>query len=787
MKVSINWLKEFVNVEESLTELAEQFTIKSQEVESIGPLVDAADLIVGYVVSCDPHPDAKKLSVCTVDTKDAVRTIVCGAPNVAKGQRVIVALPGATLSNGLTIEKTTIRGVASEGMICSLEELGIPHKYHNEDGIHVIEDDVEVGSDALEALALTDAVLELDLTPNRADLLSVIGVAYDYGAMTKQTVRVPEVSLHTNKSKKNPMTITTDTKNCFSYYGRVIDDLTIKPSPAWMRARLIAAGIRPINNVVDITNYVMMETGQPLHAFDYELLNSDTILVRDAHEGETFVTLDDKTRRLKAGDIVITNGKNPVALGGVMGGAETEVQSTTKSILLESAHFHPRNIRRTSHRLDLRSESSMRFERGIDPEMTRYALDRASALFVKYASATVRDGVSYFDYNEAQTTTIDVPITTLNRVLGSDFTVDFVGDILNRLHLKYVVKEGVFSIMKPSRRGDFETYQDIVEEVGRIAGYDALPHTLPKTVSQGGLSPTQQRLRTIRRTLCGLGLNEVITYSLRDSETLKEYCRDLSLTPVSVKHPMSEMRETLSLTPLNGLLDVARYNKARKQNPIHVFEIGTSYHTHGEERVLGVLMQGVYPDKKWKGQDQADFFTIKGVLEALLDAMGIESVSYERVALENYHPHQTALIKYDDKILGHIGKLHPKQASALDLDDVYLLELNLDDTMKFAKDVVRYEPLQKYPGVERDIALVVSETTSAEKIIESIKATGNDTLVSVDVFDVYSGKHLETGKKSLGLRMQFQDAAKTLKATDVDDDVERIVAVLKEEYGATLR
>ena len=786
MKVSIEWLKTYINKPLETMDLATLFTTKSQEVESYLPLVNANRLVVGYVKSCEKHPDADKLSVCEVDVKSETLQIICGAPNVAAGQYVIVALPDAELPGGLKIKKTSIRGVESSGMICSLLELGIEHKYHYEEGIHVIVDPVEAGDDALKALGLNDYVLNLDLTPNRGDLLSVLGVAYDLGAMLG--IKLEEKTVSVNEStRRNPLSITTETADCLSYYGRVIDNLTIKPSPSWMKARLIASGIRPINNVVDITNYVMLELGQPLHAFDYDLLDSEEIVVRNAKKNETFVTLDDKTRLLEESDIVITNGQIPVALGGVMGGAQTEVTPQTRSILLEAAVFKSEKIRQTSHRLDLRSESSMRFERGVDPVRTKKALEMASELFIKYADATVRQGIEYFDHTDHEAHRIELSLTKINRVLGSHYRLNDVEDVLNRLGFNVTQHEEQLVVDVPSRRFDVRTYQDLIEEIGRIQGYDTLPSTLPTTVSVGGLSDYQRFKRLVRQTLTGLGLEEVITYALVERKTVDKYTRTNHIDAVNVMHPMTELRETLALTPINGLLDVVRYNVARKLDDVYIFEIGKQYQIDAEKDVLAIAIKGTYRDYAWQPSPETNFFTLKGIFEALLGRFNMTNITYEKVVLDHYHPHQTALIKHHDVVIGHLGKLHPEEAKRLDISDVYVLDVDLETLFKVAEPTQRYQLLGKYPSVYRDIAIVCDKDTLAQHLVDTIKAHSDSRLKAVSIFDYYRGEHVAKDKKSLAFRLQFEDPQKTLETKDIDYLIERIVKALNDYHQATLR
>lgn len=795
MKVSKSWLSDYVKTNDLSKEaLKERFTNQSQEVEAIYNLADATGLKVGYTKHCEKHPNADKLNVCEVDVGEQnTRQIICGASNVDGDQKVIVAVDGAVLPGNFKIEKAKLRGIESNGMICSLTEIGIDHKFHQEEGIHVLPEDAPIGENVLEYLHYDDSVIDLDLTPNRGDLLSLQGVAFDVGAMFDREVTIPTPGISTN-DLENPVSVKTDTDACYSYYGRVLDDVTIKPSPLWMQARLIAAGIRPINNVVDITNYVMVETGQPLHAFDFDTIGSETIRVRMAKKGETFKTLDGVNRTLTDQDILITNGETPIALGGVMGGLDSEVSSATTRLFLESAVFDPANIRRTSQRLNLKSESSTRYERKIDPQKTRYALDRASELFTKYASASVRNGVSSFDYHDLSTHTIELPLSKLNGVLGSTYESEDVASILRRLNFDFEKVDETFRVVAPTRRPDLETYQDLVEEIGRIGDYNLLPDSLPSTVSIGGLSAYQKFKRRIRRTLSSLNFDETVTYSLIKEGDLNKYTSFKEDTGVKVAHPISVDHAVMTLTPLNGMLDVAEYNNARRQEDLKLFEVGKRYTKNKETDVLGILLKGTYQDYRWKETPKTDFFTLKGVVEALIDAMGIKGLTYEKAEIENYHPHQSALLKLDGKHLGHIAKLHPNVSDEYGLDDVYLGELNLEmlfeatpnkDDAMVASNV--YETVLKYPAISRDIALVLDDAIEAGSVKKTIKDTASELLKTVTIFDLYTGEGVGEGKKSLALRMNFEDSEGTLKTQTIDELVEKILASLKKEHGAVLR
>lgn len=787
MKVSLNWLKELVDINVSIEELVDKFNIHSAEVEDFYNLVEATNLVVGYVVEKEKHPDADKLSVCQVDIGGEISQIVCGAPNVDKGQKVIVALPGAVLPGNFKIKKSTIRDVESNGMICSLNELGIDKKFHNEDGIHVLPSNLEVGKNVIEEMHLNDEVMELDLTPNRADLLSMMGLAYDTAAIldTKIHLNTPNVI---EIEEKNPVTIKIVTDNCSSYYARVIKDIVIGPSPLYMQARLTAAGIRPINNVVDITNYVMLETGQPLHAFDYNLLDSDTITIRMAEEGEQFKTLDEKERKLTKDDILITNDKYGVALGGVMGGFDTEIIDSSNTILLESAVFDPYHIRKTSARLDLRSEASNRFERKVDPARTLLALDMASELFSKYANGKVLKGVSFVDNTSKDEILIDLSLEKINHYLGSDYSLDLVKDTLSRLAFNYEINGTLFTISAPTRKQDIETYQDIIEEVGRIIGYDKLPLTLPKTISEGSLTDYQIFRRKLKTIMTGLGLNEVISYSLLNEEKVFDFVKD-EVEVVKVAMPMSNDRSTMILTPINGLLDAVKYNTARKNKDLFFFELGTRYEKNEETLLLSGALTGELSNTNWQGKkEKVDFFSVKGLLESLFNKLNLSHLEFKQMSdYKNLHPGQSAYIVDRTGTVGFIGKVHPKYEKENDLKEVFIFELNIKKMFEIKRPLKKAKDVNKFPSIYRDIAIVVDKEISASQLTEAIQKSGKRMLTDKTIFDLYVGESLGESKKSLAVRMEFSDPSKTLEANTVDERTKEIVNYLEKQFGAKLR
>lgn len=790
MKVSKNWLKEYLNLD-GITdeELFDKINAHVCEIESYQSLVKASSLSIGYVHECVMHPDSDHLHICQVEVSEGnIQQIVCGAPNVAAGQKVIVANVGAVLPGDFKIKASKIRGVESNGMLCSLQELGIEEKYIDEafkNGIQLLGEDAPIGGDPLSYLGLDDIVIDLDLTSNRSDLLSIEGVAFDLGAALNQQVItiLPELE---ESQKQNPVQVKIETKGCYKYLARTIENVTIADSPQWLKARLIASGIRPINNVVDVTNYVLLELGQPLHAFDKDHLG-DYILIRDAIDGEKLTTLDDIERTLLNTDIVIANQNEALCLGGVMGGLTSEVEPNTKNIVLEAAYFDPLRVRKTSSRLGLKSESSMRFERKVDYERVDRALDYAAQLIAELAGGIVLQGVSAQIQEEPPVKMVDITTAKINHVLGTDLQDAEVEDIFKRLAYPYVKQGETYTITIPSRRMDLEaSYQDIIEDVARMHGYDAIPTTLAATDAKGGLSSSQRRIRSTRQILSSMGLNEVVTYSLVAKKdvflyTLKE--EDL----VEVLMPMTEDRAVMRQSLLNGVLEAVRYNRARKVDNLCFFEIGNTYTMQKETLKLAIAVSGVFTSHLWRGQKQpADFYVVKGLLDTYLERMGITAVYRPYKEQSHFHPGRTAAIYVQDRMIGILGELHPRYAKEMGLGNTVALEIELEELLK-EQTGFTYKGLNKYPTVTRDLAIVVNRDILAEDILALVRQTARKNLVNIEVFDLYTGENVGEDEKSLAITLTLEDTSKTLESEDVDKIIHSVLKRLELVYKAKLR
>ncbi|MGN8645730.1 phenylalanine--tRNA ligase subunit beta [Gracilibacillus sp. HCP3S3_G5_1] len=807
MFVSLNWLKNYVDIDQlSPEDLAERITKSGIEVEGLERFASPANnVVVGYVESCEKHPNADKLNLCQVNVGDEKLQIICGAPNIAQGQKVAVAKPGAVLPGNFKIKKAKLRGVESNGMICSLQELGVEEKFVPKEfasGIFVFPEDTAIGADVTELLNLDDIILELGLTPNRSDALSMIGVAYEVAAILDVPIRLPHTDYHTEEEKaESHVSVTVEATEQNPYYGAfVVKGVKVGPSPLWMRNYLMAAGIRPINNVVDITNYVLLEYGQPLHAFDFDKFGSNEVVVRMANQGEKFVTLDDQERILTSEHLVITNGKEPVALAGVMGGADSEVSDQTTTVLIEAAYFEGQTVRKASKDFDLRSESSNRFEKGVDPNRVRKAGERACQLLQQYAGATVLDGIVEDGQLDLTEQTVTIWTSTINDRLGTNISDDEIADILRKLNFNYEQDGETFTVYAPTRRQDIVIFEDMVEEVARIYGYDHLPFTLPSGGAQaGGLTKQQELKRHIKRFMEGAGLSETVTYSLtskeRATELVSPEVAEELISPVSLAMPMSEEHSTLRLSILPEMLASVAYNLARKQENIAYYELGSIFLSK-EEKVtqqpeeklrLAAALTGEWLTHPWQQEKKAvDFFVVKGILEALFESLNLD-VTFKQAKVDGMHPGRTAQLFVNDRAIGFAGQVHPQLQKDYDLKETYVWDIDIDYLLHIHANEPSFAKIPRYPSVTRDIALVVDEAVQAGELQTTIAQAGGELVKDIQVFDVYQGEHLEDGKKSIAFSLFYQDPERTLTDEEVEASYQAILAAVASEHQAELR
>jgi phenylalanyl-tRNA synthetase beta chain len=808
MLVSYKWLSEYLDLSNiSAKELADQMSLTGIEVEGVEqPEAGLKKIVVGEVKECVPHPNSDHLSICQVDVgEEELSQIICGAPNVKAGIKVIVALPGARIVGNQKIKKGKMRGEVSNGMICSLQELGysdnvIPKAYA--EGIYYMPAEAVNGSDVFPYLDMDDQIIELSITPNRADALSMRGVAYEVGAIYRQTPQFKDEPLveDTSEQASDYINVTvTDPADAPAYQIRVIKDVKIAESPLWLQTRLMNEGIRPINNVVDVTNYILLLFGQPLHAFDYQKLNSKEILVRRAAAGEELVTLDGETRKLSNENIVITNGKVPVALAGVMGGADSEITNETTTVALESALFDSLAIRRTSKEFNLRSESSSRFEKGINQATVGQAGEVAAAMIAQLAGGTVVSGVSLGSEITLEKVEVSVSVTRINEYLGTTLDKAAVGEIFDTLGFDYTEDQELFTVVVPPRRWDIEIEADLIEEVARIYGYDNLPSTLPKgeTVA-GSLTKGQTLVRRIKSLLEGCGVSEAISYALTTEVKSRQFLLRESQT-TSLQWPMSEERSVLRMNLISGLLDDVAYNTARKNANVALYEVGRVFYQEQdakknlpyEENHLGIVLTGSRQVKDWQTKETAvDFYTLKGILETLFEAIGLSTnITYEATKeFSELHPGRTAKILLADQVIGFIGQIHPTTAKSYDIPATYAAELNLQAVIEAtAEATFVYEPVSKFPAVSRDIALLIDETVTNQELVQVIQANAGKFLQSVHLFDVYQGENIAEGKKSMAYSLTFVNAEATLVDEEINQSMTKVEKALVEQFAVSVR
>ncbi|SDN28180.1 phenylalanyl-tRNA synthetase beta subunit [Paenibacillus sp. yr247] len=816
MKVSYQWLSEYVDVSGfTAEELAEKLTRSGIEVDIVEDRnKGVTNVVVGFVKSREKHPDADKLSVCLIDAGQGEDLqIVCGAKNIDAGQKVPVAMIGAVLPGGLQIKRAKLRGVESQGMICSAKELGLNDKLlpkEIQEGILVLPEETEIGSSVLDVLAINDKVLELDLTPNRSDCLSMLGAAYEIAAILGRSVKLPnaEAALEAAgtasvKASDRISVKITATEQCAHYAARLIEGVRVGTSPLWIQNRLMAAGIRPINNIVDITNFVMLEYGQPLHAFDAEQLNNGHIDVRLAQAGEKLVTLDDVERTLEPHMLLVTDGTKPVAIAGVMGGANSEVTEGTTRILLESAKFSGSSVRRTSRQLGLRSEASLRFEKEVNPEAVLPALNRAAALIAQYAAGQVADGIVEAVAGSHKPVNIELAADRVNNYLGTELSLTEMGQILERLHFTFEqAGEGKLLVHVPSRRGDITRDVDLIEEVARLFGYDNIPTTLMSGVTTpGSLSKEQSIRRIARNLLTQSGLHEVITYTfMHPDQTASLPGLYPAAKPISLAMPMSEDRSQLRTSLLPHLLDVVSYNRNRTMDDVAIFEIGKAFVTDEstlttlpqEKLLMSIVMTGNRRQAHWAQKSEAvDFYDIKGIFDRLVSYLGVKGLTYQSASPDGFHPGRTAELLLNtaegQQVIGRIGQLHPTVQQQRDLDDTYVLEVELSPILDAASDAIIYKLLPRYPSIGRDLAVVVKASVPVGLMEQSITEVAGDLLESIQVFDIYTGERLGANRKSVAIALVYRHTERTLLDEEVTELHAKVVQTLEQQYEAELR
>lgn len=801
MLVSYKWLKELVAIDVPSAELAEKMSTTGIEVEGVEiPAEGLSKLVVGHVLSCEDVPETH-LHLCQVDTgDDEPRQIVCGAPNVQAGINVIVAIPGARIADNYKIKKGKIRGMESLGMICSLQELGLPDAIipkEFSEGIQILPDNAIPGDSIFSYLDLDDEIIELSITPNRADALSMRGVAHEvaaiYGKELKFPVKIPQES---SKATSDLISVAIESDKVLTYASRVVENVTVQASPQWLQNRLMNAGIRPINNVVDVTNYVLLYFGQPMHAFDFNKFESGDILARQARNGEKIVTLDGEERDLIDQDIVIAVNDKPVALAGVMGGKATEIDSHSKTVVLEAAVFDGKAIRKTSGRLNLRSESSSRFEKGVNYDTVIEALDFAAAMLEELAGGQVLAG--YLQAGQVPTEPVQV-LTTLDYVnvrLGTNLAYSDIEDVFAKLGFGLAGDAQAFTVSVPRRRWDISIQADLVEEIARIYGYDKLPTTLPEAGGTAGeLTASQLLRRRVRAIAEGAGLTEIISYALTTPEKAQAFAIESShLT--ELMWPMTIERSALRQNIVSGMLDTIAYNVARKQKNLAIYEIGKVFEQNADPKVdlpnerdtFAFALTGLVAEKDFQTQATAvDFYYAKGILESLFSKLNLKVTFVAEKDMASMHPGRTARILLGEETIGFLGQVHPQVANDYDIPETYVAELNLQAIEANMASTQIFTEISKQPAVSRDIALLVDDQLSHQDIVTIIEGLGLKYLESIKLFDVYAGANIEPGKKSMAYSLTFQNPQESLRDEEVAKYMNKISEALLEKANAQVR
>ncbi|ANZ63866.1 phenylalanine--tRNA ligase subunit beta [Secundilactobacillus paracollinoides] len=803
MKISYRWLKEYLDIDVPAKDLAEKIERGSVEIDSVEKPSDGLKkIVVGEVMSMEPHPDSDHLNICQVDIgEDDLSQIVCGAPNVAPNHKVIVALPGSRIGGNVKIKRSKMRGVTSNGMICALDEIGfskdvVPKEWA--DGIYFLPDDAEVGEPVFPYLGMDDELIDVDVTPNRGDMLSVYGVANDVAALYDKTAKLnhPDVT-EIGEKAVDQVTLDTDESLAPIYKMRLVKNVTIKPSPRWLQIKLWNAGVRPINNVVDVTNYILLKYGQPLHAFDFDKIKGNTVVTRNARAGEKLTTLDEEEHDLDANDIVIADTDKPIALAGVMGGFNSRIDDDTTTVAIESAVFQPTLIRKTAQRHNLHTDASQRFERGVNRGGVAEALDAAAQMMDELADGDSLTGIVTGAEYDVTDVNVDVTLSRINHVLGTELSADEVTAIFKRLGFGVALNGETYTVTVPPRRWDIHIEADLLEEVARIYGYDAIPSTLPVgPTTLGSLTDKQRLIRASRSLLEGFGLNQAISYALTTNEKAQQFLmRDTETTELS--WPMTADHTTLRENLVSGLLDDVAYNNARHVNDIALYEQGRVFYREGDEvrpseqeHIAGVISGELTPTS-WQNSkaQKVDFYQLKGIVEQFLANLDVEGdVTFE--ATDKYpemHPGRTADIAIHGHYVGFIGQVHSTTASAYKIKESYVFELNLDALIDMPKKANQYEPISKYPAVTRDIALLVDRAVTNDEILAKIRKHGGAYLKSVKLFDVYAGKNLPVGKQSMAYTLTYQNPNDTLTDDEVNQAFAKVEKILTEDLHAEIR
>ena len=806
MKVSLSWLNDYVNIDMAPSDLAEALTMVGLEIESITERYRYLDTVfVGRIETIEPHPNADKLHLCKVDTGQGKISVVCGAPNAEVGMLSSIALPGTEFPEGFILEQSIIRGQTSEGMLCSEGELGLGE---DRSGIMRLDPSLSVGDRLASALGLSDTVLEIEITPNRPDCLSVIGVAREIAAIQRNRLTYPDFKLNDPDERifRQTSIKIEAPEHCPRYVARLLEEIQIKPSPFWLQERLLSVGLRPINNIVDVTNFVLMETGQPLHAFDFDRLSQNRIVVRTASKGETFITLDQKERILDDQMLMICDGEKPVAIGGVMGGLNSEIEDDTTQVLLESAYFNPVSIRRTSKQLGLSTDAAYRFERGVDPGGTVAAANRAAKLMAEVSGGKIIGGL-IDEYPLRQSVkSLNLSTRKTNRLLGTRLQRRQIEGLLKSIEFtvekQSTEKKGdTLMVTPPSFRVDISRPEDLMEEVARLFGYNNIPITFPQMPATGRLSTKEIHLRNRARLLMnGYGFREAINYSFAHrqyGDYLQLDAADPRRQLVNILNPLTEDQAAMRTSLVPGLLQTMHYNFAQQIKNLRIFEIGKIFigkdpqQLPQETEMLVGLWTGTRFDASWHGQDTpCDFYDIKGVVERFLNALHIDDVQFSRLP-ENEcrytRPGFSAQVLNRQSRLGLVGQVHPQVLANFDLQQAtFLFELNFDTLIPLLKETTVSRSIPKFPAIFRDITIIVDKALEAREIVDTALDQSSELVENVSLLSVFMGAPITQGKKSISLRVTYRSPQKTLEDEDVTPIHQSIADRLVRAFNASL-
>ena len=798
MLISLNWLKQYIDLEgKEVGELEKALTMIGQEVEKIEIKGDNLDnVVVGHLIEVKKHPNADSLTLCKVDNGKEILQIVCGATNHKTGDKAALAQVGAKLREDFTIKKGKIRGEESNGMLCSEDELGIGS---DKDGIIILPEDAPVGTPLKEYLGINDTVFELEITPNRPDCLSHIGIARELAAYYGKELKYPETSINKEVQEKTSDNIKVkieDRNLSRRYVTRILKDVTVKESPKWLKERIEAVGLRSINNIVDVSNFILMEMNHPNHVFDLDKIEGNEIIVKTANKGDVLVTLDDQERKLENGDIIIADSKKILAVGGVMGGFDSQVTDSTKNVLLEVAHFNPQNVRKTSRRLTLFSDSSYRFERGIDVENAVNVINRLANLIQEVAGGEILSGYAEQYPIPHENRTTELNLERLHRFVGKVIPKKEVIKILEGLEIKVVDKGENLELTAPSYRGDLELEQDYFEEVIRMYGFDNIENVLPKVnINESSTLDTTKLTDTVKNIAASTGLKEVINYSFIPKDGLEKikFTRVQGDKLIDISNPITEDFVTMRPTLLYSLIKNAKENINRNVSDIRFFEVSRTFEKAEElakeEIKLGIILAGEKDKTLWNPKPVPyDFYDLKGIVEEIFSKLKFKNYSIKRSTQTEFHPGRSADIFVGNECVGSFGEIHPDVLENFDLNrkSVLVGEFNIDLIKKYIRKPFTYQGPVKYPAVPRDIALVMNENVLVGDVLKTVEKI-DKKVEKVELFDIYRGLGVEPGKKSVAISVLLRDNSKTLEEKEINDIMEKILNKVKKDYMAELR